>query len=182
MADPTDVITDDPGELRAALIDQLRYLVDEVEALKGIIDRVPEPVQAGRPLPDALTLKEIYGTIAAEDAEVHLPRLRAMVEAEGAPPAFEPVSDEVLAEDEAWNEQSMDTILDRLQDARRDLVAFLEALPLEAWAQTATFSDETHILYEVVHGIMQTDTDRLRTVSHRLHDTNLTGRKRDLPK
>ncbi len=37
------------ADLREALLDQLAYLIDEIEALKAVIDRVPVPLLEARP-------------------------------------------------------------------------------------------------------------------------------------
>lgn len=184
MADPdtpADATAEDPDELRAALIDQLRYLIDEIRTLKGIVDIVPEPVREGRPTPDALTMKEIYGVIARMDERVYRPRIERIIEEDEAP-AFEPVEDRALAQDEDWNDMPIEDILERVQAARAALVAALEDLPAAAWERTGRFGDAEWNVYEVVHHIIQEDTRRLRTLSYRLHETNLTDRDRDLPK
>jgi hypothetical protein len=179
--DLTDAIEGDPEHARSVLIDQLRYLIDEVEALKPLVGRVPDAVQEGRPTLDALSMKEIYGALATRDEQVRVPRLEQMTGADELP-AFDPVDDPELVGDADWNERSLPDILDRLQAARLALVDRLEALPPEAWAQTARFGDETRTVYEMVHHIVRADTDRLRDLSYRLHEANLTNRERDLPK
>lgn len=173
----------DPGEVRAALIDQLRYLIDEVEALKAVVDRVPSSVREGRPTPDALSMKEIYGVIARRDEHVHRPRLERIAGGEdGDAPHFAPVDDASLAEDEDWNAEPIHDILDRLQSTRRALVALLDDLPAPAWARTARIGGEVQNVYEIAYRIAQDDAERLRTLGRRLHEANLTERSRDLPK
>ncbi len=178
-----DAIASKPDELRAALLEQLRYLVDEVEVLKAVVDRVPEPVQAGRPTPDALTMKEIYGVIARKDERVHRPRIARIAESEEENALrFEPVEDRALAAQEDWNAIPIHDILERVQAARRALVELLEGLPEAAWARVGRIGDEALSVFEIAHRITQDDARRLRTLSHRLYETNLTGRGRDLPK
>jgi len=171
----------DPDRARTVLIDQLRYLIDEVNALKSLVDRVPAVVQEGRPTPDALSMKEIYGALAARDEQVRTPRLEQMTTAD-EPPAFESVEDDELAAGADWNERPLPDILDRVQSARAALVEQFEALSPEAWSQTAQFGDEGQTVYEMAHRIAREDADRLRDLGHRLHGANLTDRERDLPK
>lgn len=171
------------AEWRTALLDQLEYLVHEVEALKTLIDQVPDEVQGGRPTPDALTIKEIYGVMAVLDEEVHQPRLHTMLQAASEEmPAFETVDEEALIQGHDFNEQPIHDILDRVQDARRHLVETLQAADADAWMRAAVVDGETYTVYEVAHHITQEDTRRLRIVGHRLHETDLTRNRDDLPK
>ena len=170
----------DLENLRDDLLDQLAYLMDEVEALKGIIHRVPEPVQRMRPLDKEPSLKEVYGLIASLDAEVYLPRLQAMI-AEDEPDFRAVDEDEVIAQTD-WNVQPIDAILAQVQAARRALVGWLRALPPEDWHRTGFFDEERYDVYAVAHHLTQHDADLLRTIGYRLHETNLTDQPRDLPK
>ena len=180
--DLAEAVDEQPTQARAVLLTQLRYLIDEVEALKPIVDRVPASVQEGRPTSDDLSMKEIYGVIALRDEQVHQPRLQQVAAAEDAPPAFEPVDDEALVDEEEWDAWALPDILDRVQAARQALVAQLDAVPADAWHRTGRFDGETYTLFEAVHRITREDADRLRDLGYRLHGANLTDRERDLPK
>lgn len=184
MADPaesTDTVDEDAEAVRTALLDQLRYLVDEIEALKTIVERVPEPVREGRPTPDALSMKEIYGVIARMDECVHRPRIERITRSGDEVPVFEPLEESPPAADEDWNAMPMRDILERVQSARQGLVTLLDNLPAADWAQTGRFGDEEYSVYEIAHRITQNDVQRLRMLSHRLYEANLSGRARDLP-
>lgn len=161
------------ADLREALLGQLAFLIEEIEALKAVADRVPPPVQEARPLPQDLSLKETYGLLATLDEAVYLPHLRRMI-AEDAP-TFDAVDEQALAAQVAWNEQPFDTILDRVQVARRGLLAFLRALPADAWTRTAHFGKDHRDVYGLAHHITQHDIDLLRTVGYRLHETIKIG-------
>jgi hypothetical protein len=170
----------DLNTLRERLLDQLAYLMDEVEALKAIIHRVPEPVQTAHPLDKEPSLKETYGLIASLDARVYLPRLQAIIAEDE--PSFSPVDERVLIEQDDWNAKSIDAILAQVQDARQSLVEWLQALPPDDWSRTGLFGGEPHDVYAVAHHLTQHDADLLRTIGYRLHETNLTDRAKDLPK
>ena len=155
-------------DLRAALLDQLAYLIDEIEALKAVVDRVPPPLQEARPLREDLSLKELYGLLATLDEAVYLPRLRQMI-AEDTP-AFEAVDEAALAAEAGWNGQPLGIILDRVQEARRGLLFFLHALPADAWTRIGCFGDERRDVYSLAHHIVQHNVDLLRTISYRLNE------------
>ncbi len=170
----------DTAALRAALLEQLAYLIDEVEALKVVVGRVPEPLQEARPPGQALSMKETYGLLATLDEAVYLPRLRRMVAEDE--PAFDAVAEPALVEQAGWNAQPIAHILERVQQARRRLVAFLRALPSEAWTRAGRFDGARRDAYGLAHHVTQHDADLLRAVGYRLHESHLTERPSDLPK
>jgi hypothetical protein len=179
VTDIEDAQADDPEALRDALFDQLAYLVDEIEALQTVIGGLPEQIKSGRPAPDTLTMKELYGVIATLDAKVRRPRIARIVDEDN--PTLTPVDPEVEVREAGWNEKEMDAILDRVIEARQDLVGALDDLPLEAWHRTATLDDETITLFALVHRITQADAERLRDLGYRLHGAHLSERDEPLP-
>ena len=175
------------AQWRAALLDQLAYLQDELEALRPVVGRVPDTLQEGRPLPSDLSLKETYGLIATLDADVRLARLRHMVAEDE--PHFDAVDEAALAAREDWNARPIEAILDQVQAARQALVEALRALPEAEWTRTGFFNDPSppprpvrRDVYAFAHAITQHDTDVLRAIGHRLHESHLTRRPQDLPK
>ena len=68
--------------LREALLDQLAYLIDEIEAQKGFLAGVPAGLLEGRPIAGAHSIKEMYGILAGADEAVHLPALQQIVDEE----------------------------------------------------------------------------------------------------
>ncbi len=159
------------ADLREALLDQLAYLIDEIEALKAVIDRVPVPLLEARPPNGDPSLKQTYGLLATLDEEVYLPRLQQMMAQDE--PAFDPVDEAALAEPAGWNDHPIEPILERVQDARRALLVFLRALSPEAWTHTGRFGERRRDVYGLAHHITQHDVDLLRTVGYRLHESNL---------
>lgn len=175
-----DEKNENTAQWRMALLDQLAYLKDEIEALKGVIGRVPERLQEGRPVPGELSLKEAYGLIATLDADVRLPRLHRMVAEDE--PHFEAADEAALATRQDWNALPMEAILVRVQAARQALLEALRALPEEEWNRTGVFVDIHRDVYGLAHAVTQHDTDVLRAIGQRLHDSHLTSRPQDLPK
>lgn len=183
MDETTDIAeaqTEDPGALRKALIEQMAYLVDEIEALETVVEGVPDQIMNGRPAPDALTMKELYGAIATLDEDVR-PRWIEQTTDEDSTPSLASVDVDEEVREAGWNEQEMDTILDRVKEARRHLVEQLEDLPLEAWHRTVSRQEETLTLFQLVHGMTQEDVRRLRDLGYRLHGAHLSDRDEPLP-
>ena len=182
MDDTTDIDeaqVEDPEALRDALLDQLSYLVEEIEALRSVVGTLPDQIKNGRPAPDELTMKELYGAIATLDAEVRAPRVARLTEEDD--PSFTSVDIDDRVRDDGWNDQPMSDILDQVQDARHDLVDRLDELPLDAWDRTATLDEESVTLFDLVHDITQTDAERLRDLGYRLHGAHLSEGDKPLP-
>lgn len=169
----------DPEALRNALLDQLAYLVDEIEALETVVGDVPEQIKNGRPAPDALTMKELYGAIAMLDADVRVPRVKRIQQNDE--PTLAPVDADERVRDQGWNEKPMDAILDRVVEARQELVDVLRDLSLECWQRTATLEKERVTLFDLVYEMTQADAKRLRDLGYRLHNAHLSNRDEPLP-
>lgn len=170
---------EDPEALRDALLGQLAHLVDEVEALRTVVGCVPDQIKNGRPTPDALTMKELYGALATLDEEVRRPRIERVVREEE--PALSTRDVDAEVREAGWNERAFDVILDRVKEARRQLVDDLETLSLDAWHRTATLEGETVTLFALAHRITRTDLERLRDLGYRLHGAHLSDRDKPLP-
>ena len=182
MDDTTDIDeaqVEDPSALRDALMDQLSYLVQEVEALRSVVGGLPDQIKSGRPAPDTLSMKELYGAIATLDAEVRIARVTQVIEEDA--PSFTAVDIDEHVRDDGWNERPIDDILDQVQDARHALVDRLDELPLDAWHRTATLDDASVTLFDLVHRITQTDAERLRDLGYRLHGAHLSEGDKPLP-
>jgi hypothetical protein len=163
------------ADLREALLDQLAFLLDEIEALKAVIGRVPTPLLEARLPTGDPSVKELYGLLVARDEDVHLPRLRQMIAEDD--PAFDPLDEATLDGRTDWNEHPIDIILARVQDARRSLLAFLRALPLDAWTRTGRFGETRRDVYSLAHAITQHDVDLLRDVGYRLHESRWSAER-----
>ncbi len=170
----------DRDTLRAALLDQLAYLIDELEAQKGLLHRIPDWALEGRPFEGEWSIKERYGALAAADVSVHLPQLRRIVEEDT--PALEAPDRQALMTSEAWNEVEIGPLLERVQAARTALTAFLRTLTPEQWARTGSVGGVPQDVYAYVHAVIQHDADGLRAIGYRLHESHLTARASDLPK
>jgi len=177
--DIAEARAEDPEALRDALVDQFGYLVDEITALRTVVDGLPDEILQGRPAPDALTMKELYGAIATLDAEVRPSRVDRIGNEDE--PILSPVDVNTEVREAGWNEHPIDDVLQKVKVARRALTERLEELPLEAWHRTATLEDETLTLFHLVYRMTQTDFQRLRDLGYRLHGAHLSDRDKPLP-
>lgn len=164
---------------RERMLGQLRYLIEEARALGPLLERLPADVLDMRP-PDAFSTKETLGLLADCDRQIFLPRLHRIIAEDR--PQLERLDEEVLVEEAAWAEASLDDILSTVQENRKEVVSFLENLPPEEWAREGVLPDEeTQNIYELALFIGQHDVQYLRQLGQMMHDTNLTEGQ-DLPK
>lgn len=161
-----DLTPEDPrsAALRTALIDQLGYLVEEIEAVKAVIGLVSEDLLTARPPGEARSIKELYGQLAEHDAQDYLPRLHTLAsqtQQESVPPG-EPFPD--------WNALPIEVLLEDVQAMRRRLVSVVQGLAPPAWHR-ATRGEAASDVYTLAHRIIQHDAAVLQQISMRLHET-----------
>ncbi len=160
------------AEAREAVLDQLAYLSDEMEALRPLIGRVPPLLLEGRPLPEEWSIKETLGLIAAADDAVRrrwFERLAAEKD-----PELEVVEERTLAESAPWNEMPPEDILLKVAEARNGLVAYLRTLPGEVWNREAHAGEHSFTMLQIAHSIVEADMQYLRDIGMRLHESNLS--------
>ncbi len=148
---------------RAALLGQLRYLMDEAAMLRHVLPRVPEPLQEGRAREDALSLKETLALLAYLDTRVRVSAL-AGIPADAPSDLREAVADA--------HGQPAEALLDALTEARSVLVEAAEVLPPERWEEP-TASHAT--LYEYLYAVTQEDAGYLRDLTLQLYDAQGLG-------
>ncbi len=163
------------ADRRDALLDQLRYLVTEADALAPLLARLPEGILTAS-LPGERSVLATLAHLAALDRDVYLPRLQAIV-AEDEPAFPEP-------QDPAGTERdALDEALADVRAARTELIGAFERLPDDAWARAAVFPDgERRDVVGFAFAIAHHDAAELRRVAYRMHESKLTERAVDLPK
>lgn len=165
---------------RRVLIEQLSLLVDEVEALRSHIGLIPDVVISARPLDSEPSFNEIYLLLARFDEDVYVPAVEQLTQ-EGAVDLVLPKDDEYLS-DEPAPEQDFTTTIDRVQTARRRLVALLDRIPLESWSRRVVLESQETDLFGLTYAIAQHDAALQQAAAYRLHESRLTSRDDDLPK
>jgi hypothetical protein len=160
-----------PGP-RDAMLEQLRYLTVEADALRELLAMVPPAVLTGRPLGEPSVLQQLVG-LARRDRDVRIPRLARILAQEDAAPREEPLPDTDDAEPPAGQ---LGQILDEVIAARTELIARFEALSDEQWQIGAPAGDETVTAAGFAFAIAHEDVDVLRGLTARLHEARLSDR------
>ena len=164
----------DEGEgRRHMLLEQLAYLLHEVEALQQVIKHVPDNLLKQPPPASSFSIKQRFGLLAVRDEEVHQRWLEQVVAEEE--PHFEQVNEQVLVEKESWNERSMSGILDRVWQARDQLVEAFKKLPASEWERSGLFGEKRRDVYTLARDIARNDATHLRMMAQLLYESDITG-------
>ena len=184
-AKPTDAPATQAAR-REALLAQLNWLTVEAEALGPLLAGRSASLLTGRPGPDALSVHETFGLLAALGQTVHAPHEARILNEDG--PTLERTQEAELIEGNDWNDTPLDALLSAMRETREALIAPLAEAPVDAWKRTAQLSaasdddePETITLAAYALRICQHDADRLRDLAYRLRERKLTNRADDLP-
>ncbi len=144
----------DPARYRGEVLDQLRYLIDEIAALREISPRMHESQITNTDR--GLSVKQCYGAIIMRDRNRILPALKNI--------SGRKIAQKAVSED--WNSIPMKDILVQVESARRSVIEAAEDLSMEAWSQQITDGMDVG---QFLLTASQHDTDTLRTVAERLY-------------
>ncbi len=151
-------------EQQADLVDQLRYLIDEAEAMEPLLAGLPADVPTMH-LPGERSILGTLAHLAALD-RVALDRLRQMLTEDR--PAFEETPMQ------GTEHGDIETALADLRAARSALSDAFSAVPTAGWSRAATFPDGSRRdVAGFALAITQRDTAELRRLAYRLHESNL---------
>ncbi|MEP0545695.1 MAG: DinB family protein [Rhodothermales bacterium] len=163
-----------PADRRTALLDQLGYLVAEVEVLAPLLARLPADYLAAS-LPGERSVLATLAHLAALDREVYTDRLRRIVSEDE--PAFD------AADPDGVVRGDLAAALADVRIAREALLDAFERVPAAEWSRAATFPDgERRDVAGFALAIAHHDAAELRRLAYRMHESHITERAVDLPK
>lgn len=160
-----------PGA-RAALLEQLRYLIVEADALRHLLSIVPPAVLTAQPLGEPTVLQQLAG-LARLDRDVRLPRLAQLLEQHAATLEDAP---ELVPAGDGPPAGALTDVLDDVIAAREELVGQFEALSDEQWDRTGRIGDETVTVAEMAFAISHEDVEVLRRLTARMQEARLSDR------
>lgn len=151
-------------DAREALLQQLRYLIVEADALEPLLASLPaEALKA--PRPDAPSILEAFSELASRDREVHLPA----------------VADHGSGADDAESHAGHDlsAVLNDLRSARARLVTAFEQIPPAGWGspEPAADDDGSESVAQRALNIVQHDTAILRGAGEWLRGALFSSRQ-----
>ena len=156
---------------RLALVEQMRWLVDEAEALGPLLATLPAWALDQTPVPEERTVKETLAALASLDRET-TPAWLDRIDAGEDTPAFTTPDLSGLAA--GANERDLDDLLTAVRTNRQPLADRVEAIPAETWDRPLRLDGEETDLYGLILTLVRRDADELKTLANRLHGADLT--------
>ena len=160
---------------RAALVEQMRWLGAEAEALGPLLSTLPAWALDQTPVPEERSVKETLAALAELDRQTY-PAWLDQVEAGGEPPVLTTPDLSGLAE--GANGRELDDLLGAVREHRQPLADRVEAVPAETWDRPLVLDGEETDLYGLILTLVRRDADELKTLAYRLHGADLTQRQR----
>ena len=142
---------------REAVLDQLSFLIEELEAQRPWLNRIPEAQLAGKPLETVPSLIEIYQEMDLKERREHLPGLG-------------------MDSQEAEVPDGIDRILDSLIQARTEMVGRLRSWKDDIWQSVSPGGSDLS-MEEFSYGITQSDAEFLRSIAERLNESMISFSK-----
>jgi len=146
----------DPGsqQRRTDLLEQMRYLIDEITALREVIPRMHESQITNTD--QGPSVKQCYGAIIMRDSNELLPALKKLTG----------VRRTKKIRDRDWNRIPLPEILSELEYARQSVVETLLILDETDWNREV---DSGINVYQLLLNASHKDADTLRDIAQLLY-------------
>ena len=142
---------------RDAVLDQLSFLIEELQAQRPWLNRISEAQLAGKPLETVPSLIEIYQEMDLKEKREHLPGLGMDTQEVDVP-------------------DGIDRILDSLIQARTEMVGRLRSWKDDIW-QSVSPGNSDLSMEEFAYSITQSDAEFLRSIAERLNESVISFSK-----
>ena len=152
------------------MLDQLRLLVDEAEALGSLLGSVPEELIHGRPLDTMPSIAELLAGIAYRDRTIRQRNLNAFLSPEVG--SLQPDGEEETGNADGV---TIDAILADVRNERRHLVALAEKVAEASWDRVASMEDRPTTPLQYLNTVVQADAATLRQIAERIFESRPAG-------
>ncbi|MCY4223657.1 MAG: hypothetical protein OXF06_02370 [Bacteroidetes bacterium] len=139
---------------RTDLLEQMRYLIDEVTALREVMSRMHESQITNTER--GPSVKQRYGAIIMRDSNELLPALKKLVG----------VKRTKKKRNRDWNQIPLEEILSELKSARQSVVETILSLDETHWNQEITSGIN---VYQLLLNASHKDADTLREIAQLLY-------------
>lgn len=135
---------------RTLIIDQLSYLLDELEAQRPWLNRIPSIQLEAKPMESSLSLVEMYAQMARREWQEHVPEMLGPM-------------------DPFLGKGNLSEMIDLVQQGRRQLIEYLQQIDQDVW-ETAVSVHGANVA-DYSFQITQSDSTFLRMIAERLHES-----------
>lgn len=135
---------------RTLIIDQLSYLLDELEAQRPWLNRIPSIQLEAKPMESSPSLVEMYAQMARREWQEHLPALLGPT-------------------DPFLGKGTLSETIDTIQQGRRQLVEFLQQIKEDDWEMAVSVNGAR--ISDYSFQITQSDGTFLKMIAERLHES-----------
>lgn len=142
---------------RDAVLDQLSFLIEELQAQRPWLNRISEAQLAGKPLETVPSLIEIYQEMDLKEKREHLPGLGMDTQEVDVP-------------------DGIDRILNSLIQARTEMVGRLRSWKDDIWQSVSPGNNDLS-MEEFAYSITQSDAEFLRSIAERLNESVISFSK-----
>ncbi|MDA1028967.1 MAG: hypothetical protein O3B41_07940 [Bacteroidetes bacterium] len=135
---------------RTLIIDQLSFLLDELEAQRPWLNRIPSIQLEAKPMETSPSLVEMYAQMARREWEEHVSELLGPI-------------------DPFLGNTTLSETIDAIQEGRRQLVEYLQQIAEDDWE--AAVSVHGANVSDFSFQITQSDGTFLKMIAERLHES-----------
>ncbi len=139
---------------RTELLEQMRYLIDEIRALRQVMSRMHEAQITNTDR--GLSVKQGYGSIIMRDKNELLPALKKLCGSQKSK----------KTRNRDWNQIPLNDILTEVEKARQLVIKVAAKINPEDWTKEVT---DGMNLYEFLMIATQRDADTLREIAQLLY-------------
>lgn len=147
-------VANDAISRNESILDQLAYLIDELEAQRPWLMRISEVQMKGKPMDSMPSLLEMYAEMARLEWENHVPLLTHESRASA-------------------RTEDISQILDQIQEGRKIIVTRLSALQTEQWEEFVR-EGECKRIHQFAFEMTRSDGDLLKAIAERMHESMIT--------
>lgn len=156
------------------LIDQLSFLVDELEGQFVLIRRIPGSLLTDRPYAEVPSIRDLYLRFRERTRGLNQSVIRGLIDGSAVGQDIESL--DIPVEDLAVDNTGVIEIIEDIITIRQHSVAMLELIEPAIWIRSVIRDNQPVSLYEWVYEIALRDADDLREIAVQFYERKITFR------
>lgn len=157
-----------------ALIDQLSFLVDELEGQFVLIRRIPGALLTDRPFAEASSIRDLYLQFFERARGLNEMVIRGLIDGSAVGQDIESL--DIPVAEFASDKKGVIEIIEDIITIRRHSVVMLESAKPAIWSRSVTRDNKQVSLYEWAYEMALQDADDLREIAVQFYERRITFR------